>query len=52
MLPQTKECPWPAEAGRDEKAFSLRAFRKRVACQNLDFRLPASRTEKECISVI
>lgn len=51
IRPQTKECRLPPGAGRGEEVFSPRASGVSAACQ-LDFRLLASRTMREYISVV
>ena len=52
MLPQTME-PWGLlPAGRGKEAFSPRAFGGSTALSSFDFRLLASRTVREYISVV
>ena len=52
MLPQAKERWEPPEAGRGKEGFSPRAFEGTRPHWHFDFRVPASRTVREHISVV
>lgn len=53
MSQNTKNCPQPPKARWEPWArFSLRALRGKQPCCHLDFTQTASRTMRECISVV
>lgn len=52
MQPQAKKCLQPLQAGRDEKQILPLEPEEVWLCPHLDFRLPASRTVRQYISIV